>query len=74
MDLHIVLVTGASELHKVFGPDVLLGVLAAYMDGIQAAFAVAVAFCSEVAFLFSLAVPMKKLPTNVADDAPLVMA
>ena len=72
LDPHIVLSTGASELHNVFPPDVLPGVLAAYMVGLKAAFAVAVAFCG-VAFLFSLAIPMKKLQTHATDEAPLAM-
>ena len=59
----LVIITGASELHNVFPPDVLPGVLEAYMVGLKAAFAVAVAF-SGVAFLCTLAIPMKKLPSH----------
>lgn len=65
--------TGASELRNVFPPDVLPGVLEAYMVGLKAAFAVAVAF-SGIAFLFSLAIPMRKLPTHTTGEAPMAMA
>ncbi|RMZ86472.1 hypothetical protein DV736_g6302, partial [Chaetothyriales sp. CBS 134916] len=68
----LVLSTGASELHNVFLPDVLPGVLKAYMVGLKAAFAVAVAF-SGVAFLCSLAIPMEKLPSHAPDKASMVM-
>ncbi|KIW96646.1 uncharacterized protein Z519_02037 [Cladophialophora bantiana CBS 173.52] len=68
----LVLLTGASELHNLFSPDVLPGVLKAYMVGLKAAFAVAVAF-SGVAFLCSLAIPMEKLPSHAPDKAPMVM-
>lgn len=64
-----VLITGASDLQTVFPPDVLPGVLRAYMVGIKAAFIVAIAFCGT-ACLCTLAVPMKKLPTHTKDDAP----
>lgn len=68
-----VIETGASELHNVFPPDVLPGILEAYMVGIKAAFAVALAF-SGVAFLFSLFVPAKKLPSHQnPQDAPVAM-
>jgi hypothetical protein len=67
-----VLLTGASELHNVFPPDVLPGVLEAYMAGLKAAFAVAVAF-SGVAFLCSLAIPIKKLPTHAPDEVLMAM-
>ncbi|CAM1504942.1 Fc.00g025330.m01.CDS01 [Cosmosporella sp. VM-42] len=68
----LILATGASELHRVFSPEVLPGVLEAYMDGLKAAFAVAVAFCG-IAFLCSLAIPFRKLPTHAPGDAPLAM-
>ena len=68
----LVLLTGASELHKVFPADTLPGVLKAYMVGIKAAFAVAVAF-SGTACLCSLAVPVRKLPSHVSGDAPMAM-
>ncbi|KAJ9616611.1 hypothetical protein H2200_000330 [Cladophialophora chaetospira] len=69
----LVLLTGASELHNVFPADVLPGVLKAYMVGIKAAFAVAVAF-SGTAFLCSLAVPIRKLPSHEPGEAPMAMA
>jgi MFS transporter, DHA2 family, glioxin efflux transporter len=58
----LVLLTGASELRHVFGPDTLPGVLDAYMTGIRAAFAVSIAFAG-VAFLLSFGIPMGRLPT-----------
>ena len=57
-----VLLTGASELRNVFSPEVLPGVLEAYMIGIKAAFAVGIAFAG-MAFLLSWLVPMRRLPT-----------
>ncbi len=54
-----------------FPADVLPGVLDAYMVGLKAAFAVAVAF-SGVAFFFSFGIPMKKLPSHAPDEIPLV--
>ena len=68
MDPALVLLTGASELHNVFSADRLPGVLEAYMVGIKAAFAVAVAF-SGAACLCSLAVPWSKLPTHAPGEA-----
>ncbi|KAH8878705.1 putative efflux pump antibiotic resistance protein [Thozetella sp. PMI_491] len=69
----LVLITGASELQNVFPADVLPGVLKAYMVGLKAAFAVAVAF-SGFAFLSSFTIPMKKLPTHEPGQAPMMMA
>ncbi|KAI1612823.1 putative efflux pump antibiotic resistance protein [Exophiala viscosa] len=70
----LVLLTGATDLHNVFAPDVLPGVLQAYMVGLKAAFAVALAFCG-VAFVCSLAIPMSKLPshTGVPGEGPVEM-
>jgi hypothetical protein len=73
VDPGLVLLTGASELRNVFPPDQLPGVLEAYMVGLKAAFAVAIAF-SGAAFLCSLAVPMKKLPSHAPGEAPMAMA
>lgn len=64
-----VFVTGASELRNVFPPDVLPGVLEAYMVGLKAAFAVSIAFCGT-AFICSLAIPMKKLPSHTPIEDP----
>lgn len=72
MDPQLVILTGASELHNVFPPHVLPGVLQAYMVGIKAAFAVSVAF-SGLAFLSTLAIPIKKLPTHAPGEAPMAM-
>lgn len=64
--------TGASELHNVFPPDVLAGVLEAYMDGLKAAFAVSLAFCG-IAFLCTLAIPLRKLPTHTSNEASMAL-
>lgn len=69
----MVVLTGASELHNVFPLDVLPGVLEAYMVGIKAAFAVAVAFCGA-AFLCTFLIPMGKLPSHAPGKAPMAMA
>ena len=68
----LLLSIGASEINKAFSPEVLPGVLEAYMTGIKAAFAVAVAF-SGVAFLCTLAMPLRKLPGHGADEPPQKM-
>jgi hypothetical protein len=66
----LVLLTGASELHNVFPPDVLPRVLEAYMIGLKAAFAVAVTFCG-IAVMCSLAIPMKRLPSHAQGEAAM---
>ncbi|EED24599.1 efflux pump antibiotic resistance protein, putative [Talaromyces stipitatus ATCC 10500] len=68
----LVIMTGASDLQKVFPPDLLPGVLGAYMVGIKAAFIVAIAF-SGTAFLCTLAIPMGKLPTHVKGNASMMI-
>jgi hypothetical protein len=68
----LVLLTGASQLRSVFPPDVIPGVLEAYMVGLKAAFAVAVALCG-VASLCTLAIPMRKLPSHAPGEAPVAM-
>ena len=65
--------TGASDLHTVFSPEVLPGVLQAYMVGLKATFAVAVAF-SGVAVVSCLAIPYGKLPTHQTGGPPKMMA
>lgn len=72
VDPALVIATGASELHNVFGPDVLPGVLQAYMVGLKAAFAVAIGFCGA-AFVCSIFIPMRKLPTHAPGEAPMAM-
>jgi MFS transporter, DHA2 family, glioxin efflux transporter len=72
VDPGLVIATGASELHNVFKSEQLSGVLEAYMFGIKAAFAVAVAFCG-IAFLCSVAIPVKKLPSHATKDAGAAM-
>ncbi|KAI8630637.1 putative efflux pump antibiotic resistance protein [Xylariaceae sp. FL1651] len=71
VDPSVVIRTGASDIHNVFPPDVLPGVLQAYIAGLKAAFAVAIAFAG-IAFLCSLAVPMRKLPTHTKGEAPMI--
>jgi MFS transporter, DHA2 family, glioxin efflux transporter len=68
-----VLLAGAAELHRTFPPDILPGVLEAYILAIKAAFAVGLAFCG-MAFLCSFALPMKKLPTHVAEKGGKLVA
>ncbi len=72
VDPGLVLLTGASDLRNVFHADVLPGILEAYMQGIKGAFAVAVAFAG-LAFLCSLAIPTKKLPTHAGGEIPMVI-
>ena len=67
VDPTLVIASGASELSDIFDPKVLPDVLRAYMAGLKAAFLVALAFCAT-AFICSLAVPMKKLPSHVTDE------
>lgn len=66
------LLTGASELYNIFLQDMLPGVLKAYMVGLKAAFAVALAFCG-IAFLCTLAIPMKRLRSHISSDATIVI-
>jgi hypothetical protein len=68
----LVILTGASELHNVFPPDVLPGVHQVYMSGIKAAFAVGVGFAGT-AFISAWFIPWGKLPTHVASE-PMAMA
>ena len=68
----LVLLTGASQLRQAIPPNSLPGVLEAYMVGIKAAFAVAIAFAG-VAFLCSLAIPTRRLPSHAADQDVTVM-
>ena len=67
----LVILTGASELHKVFPPEVLPGVLQAYMVGIKAAFAVAVGF-SGAAFISAWFIPWVKLPSHLSEENKVV--
>lgn len=69
----LVIATGASELHNVFSATDLLGVEQAYMVGLKAAFAVAVAF-SGVACLTTFLIPMRKMPTHEGGEGGMVMA
>lgn len=69
----LLLVTGASDLARVFPPEVLPGVIKSYMVGLKAAFAIGIAF-SGTAFLISLAIPTKKLPSHVKEDTTVALA
>lgn len=62
----LILQTGASDLHNAVPAEMLPGVIQAYMVGIKAAFAVGLAFCA-MAFLSSLAIPTRKLPSHVLE-------
>ncbi|KAK0643173.1 putative efflux pump antibiotic resistance protein [Cercophora newfieldiana] len=64
--------TGAADLRAVFPPEVLPGIVLAYMDGLRAAFAVAIGFAG-VSFLFVSVVPWKRLHSKPEGDA-MVMA
>ena len=61
IDALMVLNTGASEIQHVFKGEDLATVLDAYMVGLNAIFASALA-CSALAVLVSLIIPFKKLP------------
>ena len=65
---HLVLLTGASNLHNTFPADVLPGILIAYMQGLKAVFAVAVAFCGTAAVCV-WAVPWGRLPSHAMEAA-----
>jgi hypothetical protein len=60
VDPGLVIATGATQLRSVFTPDQLLGIILAYMEGIKAAFAVAIGMAG-FAFVLSLACPWKRL-------------
>ncbi|MCJ1468412.1 hypothetical protein MMC07_007040 [Pseudocyphellaria aurata] len=67
----LVILTGAAQLRSVFPSNQLPGVLRAYMDGIQASFAVAIGMAG-VAFVTSFLVPWKPLPAaSMGDAVPL---
>lgn len=68
VDPTLVLSTGAAELARVFPPDVLPGVLQAYMWGIKVAFALGLAG-SGVSFLISLGSRWSKLNTTKLSGA-----
>ncbi|KXX75974.1 putative HC-toxin efflux carrier TOXA [Madurella mycetomatis] len=60
--------TGASELWTAFTPEELPGIIAAYMHGLKAVFAVSIGF-SAAAFLATLFIPWGRLPTHAAKNA-----
>jgi hypothetical protein len=67
----LVIRTGASELHKIFPPEVLPGVLQAYLSGTRVAFVVAVGFAGA-AFISAWFIPWKKLPTHAPGEVPVM--
>lgn len=71
MDPALVVATGASQLRDVFSSVDLPGIIAAYMDGIQATFAVATGMVG-VGFLLSFLVPAKRL--SVSPEEAMAMA
>ncbi|KAM4062683.1 hypothetical protein HRG_013764 [Hirsutella rhossiliensis] len=60
--------TGATGLRTVFTSDELPGILLAYMQGIKAAFAVAIGLC-VIGFLDTLIIPWSRLPAYVGDKS-----
>ncbi|KAI1824145.1 MFS gliotoxin efflux transporter glia [Xylaria intraflava] len=58
--------TGASELRTKFTSSELPGVIVAYMHGLKAVFAVSIGFLG-IAFLTTLVIPWKILPTHTSD-------
>ncbi|RKU40703.1 hypothetical protein DL546_003208 [Coniochaeta pulveracea] len=73
VDPALVIATGASELRNVFSAADLPGVVSAYMVGLKAAFAVAVAFAG-VACLSSVLIPFRKMPTHEGAEGGMAMA
>lgn len=59
---------GASELRSAFKPEQLPEIIAAYMQGLKAVFAVSIGLC-VIAFLTTLIIPWSTLPTHVSDAA-----
>lgn len=55
--------TGASELRSTFTLEELPGITVAYMHGLKAVFALLIGF-SGIAFLATLAIPWRRLPTH----------
>lgn len=68
VDPALVLATGASQLREVFSKADLPGVVEAYMQGIQATFAVATGMAG-VAFLLSFLIPSSRLSLSSGDTA-----
>lgn len=60
---HLVVTTGATELHNVFTADQIPGVLIAYMDGIKAALAISIA-AAGFSFVVTLFSSWKRLNTD----------
>ncbi|RFU32819.1 hypothetical protein B7463_g3499, partial [Scytalidium lignicola] len=60
VDPHLVVATGAAELRKVFVPEVIPGILEAYMQGLRVSFALTIAL-GGISLITSLFSPWKKL-------------
>lgn len=60
-----VLVTGAADLSNVFPPELLPGIILSYLDGLQAAFAVATGMAGA-SFLTVAFVPWKRIHRDAA--------
>ena len=63
-----VLATGATELRTVFSGDNLTGVLESYVDGLQIAFAIAIA-TAGTSFLVAFAAPWQRIDAKKASGA-----
>jgi MFS transporter, DHA2 family, glioxin efflux transporter len=63
IDALMVINTGASEIQRVFKDEDLPAILGAYMGGLKAVFAFALA-SSALTVLTSLVIPIKRLPDH----------
>ena len=68
LDAHMALGVGATELRKVFSAAEIPGVLAAYMDGLQVAYALVVALVG-ISFLFALMPRWEKLRPEAQEQS-----
>lgn len=64
----LVVITGATDLRKVFSPEQLAGVLEAYMDGLKIPFAISIA-CACVAVLLAFAPRWEKVKVDMTGGA-----
>ena len=67
----LVIGTGAADLRKVFPPEVLPGIVLAYMDGLRTSFAVAIGMVG-LSFVLSAVVPWKRLHEKPEGEAMMV--
>ncbi|KAK0730294.1 putative efflux pump antibiotic resistance protein [Lasiosphaeris hirsuta] len=68
----LVIGTGAADLRAVFPPDVLPGVILAYMDGLRTSFAISIGMAG-LSFLLGFFLPWKRLHAGQTGEA-MVMA